>query len=211
MRKRTPAPIYQLKITLRGSKPPIWRRVLVSGHSTLADLHEIIQIVMDWDEAHLHEFEINKIRYSDPLVALDGAQNETRVRLKEVISREKMKFHYVYDFGDDWDHEILVEKILPPDPEKERELPVCLKGKRACPPEDVGGMGGYYYFLEAIQDPEHPEHEILSEWIKAAEYFPGEEEDENVSEEAPETPVFDPEFFDLELINEFLAKRWPRC
>ncbi|HHN93518.1 MAG TPA: plasmid pRiA4b ORF-3 family protein [Anaerolineae bacterium] len=153
--------IYRLKITLRDSKPPIWRRVLVPGSTTLSDLHWIIQAVMGWYNAHLHQFIIGPAYYSDPQFELD-ALDESQVRLEE-IAEEGTKFTYEYDFGDDWEHIILVEKVQPPEPGV--EYPVCIKGRRACPPEDVGGMWGYYEFLEAIGDPNHPEHEEYLEWI----------------------------------------------
>jgi len=105
------------------------------------------------------------------------------VKLKDVVSREKAKFIYEYDFGDGWEHELLVEKILPPT--AGQRYPICLKGKRACPPEDVGGIWGYADFLEAIQDPNNPDHEDLLEWIGGS---------------------FDPEAFDLEEINRRLQK-----
>ncbi len=210
-KKHPPAPIYQLKITLSDSKPPIWRRVLVSGHTTLSTLHRIIQMVMGWNDYHLHEFEIAGQRYTDPMVDIEGDKNEAFVRLKQLIPHEKTKFRYIYDFGDGWLHEILVEKILPPDPEKERKLPLCLKGKRACPPEDVGGINGYYDFLEAIQDPNHPDHKHLSNWIEAVEHVKSEEEEnEDISEQNPETPLFDPEYFNLEEANNVLAELRPR-
>ena len=105
------------------------------------------------------------------------------VKLAEVISAEKDKFIYEYDFGDSWYHNILIEKILPPDTKK--HYPVCIKGKRVCPPEDCGGVSGYYYFLEAILDPDHPEHEEMLEW---------------------EGGSFDPEAFDIDGVNRILKK-----
>lgn len=164
MAPKDQGPIYQLKITLYDSKPPIWRRVLVPGNITLGELHHVIQAAMGWYNCHLHQFVIANRYYGDPAVDLSyEVWNENDARIHQVVPGEGFKFSYEYDFGDGWLHNILVEKILPPDPE--RALPVCLKGRRACPPEDVGGIWGYYDFLEALQDPNHPEHTTYLEWI----------------------------------------------
>src|SRR5438270_219656 len=149
--------IYQLKITLRDIKPPIWRRIQVPDCS-LAKLHDIIQVVMGWDDQHLHSFEVGEQEYSDPRMTEDSDMKDTRrARLSRLVPKEGFKFHYTYDFGDNWEHESVVEEILPP--EEGRKYPVCLTGKRACPPEDVGGPWGYADFVEAILDPEHERHE----------------------------------------------------
>lgn len=166
MMPRKPSRIYQLKVTLNGCRPPIWRRILVPGNTTLLKLHDIIQIVMGWDSYHLHMYTIGGITYGDP--ADDeygdfGTVNEANYTLNKVIYGEGQRFSYEYDFGDSWAHTILVEKILLP--EKGTRYPLCLKGKRACPPEDVGGVWGYMNFLEAIHDPTHDEHEEYLEWI----------------------------------------------
>lgn len=181
--------IYQLKVTLEDSKPPIWRRILVPAEITLYNLHETIQIAMGWMNYHLHMFTIYGQIFGDP--ADDeydnfGTKNETRYNLKQLGLSEKSKFFYTYDFGDSWDHVILVEKILPA--EKGEQYPVCLKGKRACPPEDVGGVWGYEDFLDAITDPSHEEHDEFLEWI-------GDD--------------FDPEEFDLEYVNAALKSIKP--
>lgn len=171
--------VYRLKVTLKGAKPPIWRRVEVAGDLTLYDLHNVIQIAMGWYDAHLHQFIVGDEFYGMAEDDLDmDIEDENKVTLDSLGLREKSKFQYQYDFGDDWMHEILVEKILPRVPDG--AYPVCLKGKGACPPEDVGGVWGYADFLEIIQDPEHPEHEETLEWI-------GEE--------------FKPDHFDLDAVN----------
>ncbi len=159
------APIYQLKITLRYIRPPIWRRVQVPSDITLAKLHRLIQVVMGWTDSHLHYFEAGGVTYGlpDPDVDYDlDVKDSRRVRLAKVAPEEKAKMVYEYDFGDSWMHDILVEKILPPDPDV--RLPICLKGRRACPPEDCGGPWGYVRFLEIIHDPEDPEYEEMREW-----------------------------------------------
>lgn len=175
---------YQLKITLKNIRPPIWRRIQVNGDITLFKLHRIIQAVMGWYDYHLHRFEIYGIEYGVPTPDdFYPVKNEKRVKLSKLVTEENDRFLYEYDYGDSWEHEILVEKILPA--EKGMYYPVCIKGKRACPPEDVGGAWGYADFLEAIRDPDHPEHEDYANWL---------EED------------FDPEEFDLEEINRMLEK-----
>lgn len=110
-------------------------------------------------------------------------ENEQRVKLNQIVTGEKFKFIYEYDFGDSWRHVLLVEKILPVD--HQQQYPVCIKGKRACPPEDVGGVWGYATFLEALANPEHPDHKMYVEWV-------GDE--------------FDAEYFDLDEINRRLAR-----
>lgn len=159
--------IYQLKITLRDIRPPIWRRVQVPSDITLGQLHWVIQFSMGWTNSHLHSFTIQGIDYGEPMPELGfdemGLRNEGPVKLNRVVGGEKFKFLYLYDFGDSWEHEILVEKVLAADPEI--AYPICIKGKRACPPEDCGGPWGYQRFLEAIQDPNHPEHEAMLEWV----------------------------------------------
>lgn len=174
--------IYQIKVTLRHSKPPIWRRLLVSGDATLFDMHKIVQIAMGWTNSHLHQFIIDGEYYSilseedwEPVI------DERKYRLAKIASTGKRKFIYEYDFGDSWEHEIVVEKILPIDPKV--KYPYCVKGKRACPPEDVGGVWGFEVFLEAMKDPQHEEHESYVEWW-------GE--------------IYDPEALDLDEINQGL-------
>jgi len=183
-KKQVPTEIYQLKVTLKGSKPPIWRRLLVPSDITLARLHDIIQAAMGWYDYHLHQFILWGNYYGVPHPDYGDwveMNDERRLRLNQIGAGEK--FIYEYDFGDSWEHVILIEKALPP--EAEQSYPLCVKGKRACPPEDVGGVWGYYSFLEAIQDPEHEEHESYLEWVGSE---------------------FDPEYFDLDEINAALKK-----
>ncbi|MGB5632520.1 MAG: plasmid pRiA4b ORF-3 family protein [Waterburya sp.] len=175
--------IYQLKISLRDIRPPIWRRVQVQSSTTLSDLHLMIQAAMGWYNCHLHSFSIQGIEYGkpEPDYGLD-LRDENKAKLSSVIKQEKSKFSYIYDFGDSWEHSILVEKILPKEPKV--SYPLCIKAKRACPPEDCGGAWGYMEFLEAMQDPNHPEHENFQEWIEGN---------------------FNSEFYDLQEINQRLA------
>jgi hypothetical protein len=158
--------IYQLKISLKGSRPPIWRRVQLPGDISLLKLHFIVQIAMGWTNSHLHEFIISNQYYGDPRDdewGSRGVRDETEYLLEQVVHDKGVRFEYRYDFGDGWQHTIQVEDIL--EPNAERDYPACLNGRRACPPEDVGGIGGYAYFLEAIQDPQHAENEAYLAWI----------------------------------------------
>ena len=187
-----PNAICQLKVTLDDSEPAIWRRLLVPENISLYDLHEILQIAMGWTNSHLHEFTIARKNYGDPEddeLDNQGTRNETDYRLNQLYLREKTKFSYLYDFGDNWEHTISVEKILPPDSYPTGMLsksaggiryPVCLEGKRACPPDDVGGVWGYANFLQAMADPNHEDHDDYFEWLGGN---------------------FDPEAFDLEEVN----------
>ncbi|KPQ31260.1 MAG: Plasmid pRiA4b ORF-3-like protein [Phormidesmis priestleyi Ana] len=160
--------IYQMKITMRDIRPPIWRRVQVRSNESLEHLHYVIQLSLGWTNSHLHSFRIQGVEYGMLLPDCLGfdeleTHDETTVKLSSVIPGEKFKFSYLYDFGDSWEHEVLVEKVL--DADLEIDYPICVKAKRACPPEDCGGIWGYEGFLEAIQDPEHPEHEEMLEWV----------------------------------------------
>ncbi|HKP54816.1 MAG TPA: plasmid pRiA4b ORF-3 family protein [Chloroflexia bacterium] len=178
--------IYQLKVTLQDTRPPIWRRIQVTGDTTLARLHLILQAVMGWEDGHLHQFIIGDVYYGTRELDFGfgrEVQDELRVKLSQVAPDEKTKFIYEYDFGDSWYHQILVEKISTP--EEGMRYPVCIKGKRACPPEDVGGVWSYESFLDIIGDPNHPEREDLLEWAGGE---------------------FDPEKFDMEAVNKELRR-----
>jgi hypothetical protein len=131
--------IYQLKVTLQGVRPPIWRRLQVGANTTLPRLHDAIQVAMGWTDSHLHRFFVGTSEYGqpDPDFA-DGMRSEQRVKLAQLVAKEKAGFGYEYDFGDSWTHKIVLEKILPPDPGVHYLR--CSAGKRACPPEDVGGI-----------------------------------------------------------------------
>jgi hypothetical protein len=162
-KRQTDRVVYQIKVTLRGSKPPIWRRIQVTSDTSLIQLHRIVQCVMGWEDYHMHQFIVGGVMYgnADMMEDFDMVDEKT-VTLAKIVRREKFKFIYEYDFGDGWEHELLVEKILPV--EEGKVYPVCLTGKRACPPEDCGGIWGYSGFLEAVQDSDHPEHEEMLDW-----------------------------------------------
>jgi Plasmid pRiA4b ORF-3-like protein len=176
--------VYQIKVTLNNFKPPIWRRILVGDTTTLSQLHDILQTVLGWTNSHLHHFIVNNEFFGDP--ADDefgdmGTKNEARFKLNQLVSGPGFRFRYEYDFGDSWLHDLVVEKIMPA--EKGIHYPVCVAGKLACPPEDVGGVWGYDDFLKAISNPKHPEHEEMLEWSGGD---------------------FDPARFDLEEVNRVL-------
>jgi hypothetical protein len=165
--------VYQFKITLRGAKPPIWRRIQVPESYSFWDLHVAIQDAMGWDDCHLHSFEIANL--SNGLMESIGIPDDdsiwstdTKAGWKTKIADfftidENNKADYTYDFGDGWEHIIKLEKILPR--EKGVKYPICIKGKRACPPEDCGGIWGYMELLEIISDPDHEEYESMLEWV----------------------------------------------
>ena len=162
--------VYQFKITLRHVKPPIWRRIQVLD-GTLDELHEHIQAAMGWTNSHLHQFVIRGERYGDPELLNDGLGDDgetldsTKMKLSVLLAqtRKSTKFRYEYDFGDGWEHEVVFEGASAAEPGV--RYPLCIKGARACPPEDCGGPWGYGDFLQAIRDPKHESHDDMLEWI----------------------------------------------
>jgi hypothetical protein len=180
---------YQLKVTLKEVRPLVWRRLLVPGYVTLATLHNILQVCMGWDDGHLHEFICKGIHYltrfqDDSEMGLEyGEEAENLWRLNELIGTEKGHLDYIYDFGDGWEHRIVVEKIKNLEPDSPLH-PVCLAGKGNCPPEDCGGSGGYAHLLKVLANPRHKEHKELKEWAGD----------------------FDTEAFDLEWVNSQLRR-----
>ena len=154
--------IYQIRLTLEGTTPPIWRRLLVSASMTLPQFHDVLQIAMGWQDCHLHQFSGGGVKYgqadpSDPgCLAEMGWIDERKARVSRLLPEAGAKAEYLYDFGDDWLHEIVVEQVLPVDPR--RAYPVCLEGKGAGPPEDCGGAHGYAAVREALSNPKHPQH-----------------------------------------------------
>lgn len=178
---------YQLKIVLRGSQPPIWRRVVVPSRIRLDWLHAVIQVAMGWTDDHLHRFVIGSREFSgDPLGGYDpdrGGGNEAEHQLGELVRKEKTKFTYEYDFGDGWRHDITLGKVIPA--ETAPAGAICTAWKGACPPEDSGGLWGYYSKLEVLADPRHAEHEEIKEWM-------GDD--------------FDPEAFNMHAVNQRLAR-----
>jgi hypothetical protein len=183
-RKRKPR-LLELTITLAGIEPSIWRRVMVPDTYSLHQLHRVIQLVFGWLDYHLYSFQAGERRFEQPL---DGAEDEdsTVILLSDLELGKKARFIYRYDFGDNWLLEIIVDDIhivSPLDESDERLLPKLYAGERAGPPEDCGGPHGYAHMLEAMQNPEHPEHEDYRRW--AGNY--------------------DPEQFDLRMVRNNLA------
>jgi hypothetical protein len=177
--------IYQFKVTLMGSRPPIWRRLQVSAKTDLESLHVILQIAFGWTDSHLHQFLIDGQSYSLPEFGLDEfgdeIQNERRVKLGSLGLEAKKKFGDEYDFGDSWEHQVVVEKVIEKEPGV--AYPKCVGGKRSGPPEDCGGVWGYERLQEVIKDPADEEHESMMEWLGGS---------------------FDPEAFNEKEINEEL-------
>jgi hypothetical protein len=163
--------LYLLRISLVDSKPAIWRRFCVPANINLASLHNVIQKVMGWQDYHLHLFEIDGIEYStDDSGEMDCLPSK-KYRLNSLVTKGD-EFFYLYDFGDSWEHRIKVWDVdyKPETPFKGRFKVVA--GANACPPEDVGGMDGYYDFLKAYNNPKHPEHEEMRLWARG-HWHPG--------------------------------------
>ena len=160
-----PQRIYQLYVALDEVQPTIWRRLWVPATLTLAKLDRVIQTAMGWTNSHLHEFVIAGCRYGmpdDEWPEDDPILDDRRHRIGAVLIDGLSEFAYTYDFGDNWRHTVIIEKVMAPNELNTR--PVCLAGKNACPPEDVGGVGGYMEFLEAIRNPVHEEHIAMWRW-----------------------------------------------
>ncbi len=176
--------MYQIKVTLNGIRPPVWRRLLVPSSVSLKDLHGILQIAVGWTNSHLHQFIARGTVYGQPDPEFGmRAMNERRVLLSDVLGKEKDAMVYEYDFGDGWEHKIVLEKTLKN--AEDRDTAFCIAGARSCPPEDCGGVPGYAHLLQIVSDASHPEHGEMLEWLGEG---------------------FDPERFDAVEINTALAK-----
>lgn len=177
--------IYQLRIEIYGTDPAIWRSIKVSGKYTFWDLHDIIQIAMEWDNDHLFEFYSKNVRISDDPDTNYGKEIEAyfdEITIQEVLKRKGSKIIYKYDFGDDWDHIIVVESTEKSDIEN---IPICVAGENAPPFEDCGGIWGYYNIISVLKNPKHPEHEQCKEWY-------GKD--------------FDPAYFNIDKLNEVFSE-----
>jgi len=176
---------YQFKVVLRDISPPIWRQFQVWEDATLAQLHRILQMVMGWENYHLYEFRIGGNVYGEPdpddeRMIIDAKTK----RIRDILLGVGTKFEYEYDFGDDWQHELLLEAVIQSGPDT--VCPRCIAGERRCPPEDVGGVGGYVDYLEALADPDHEEHQNMMEW----------------------RGPFDPEVFSVAAVNRELERKF---
>ncbi len=185
---------FQLRIVLRGTAPPIWRRLQVPGNAALDWLHAVIQVAMGWTNSHLHQFKVGEALYSntrDHFAEFEGDPEileERKFTLEQIAPRDRNTIRYEYDFGDSWWHEITVTKLLPPDPALAATA-LCLEGVRACPPEDCGGIWGYANLLKILKNRKHPEHKAMTEWLGRP---------------------LEAEAFDAAHINTWLRKlRWP--
>ena len=179
---KTSASIYELKITLRGTRPPIWRRLRVKSDVTLFKFHSILQFVMGWMDGHMHQFIAKNKVYGRVDLELPERENEKKVLLGQVLRKPKDSLVYEYDFGDGWEHAVVLEQVLEAAPGG--KYPYVVAGKRACPPEDCGGTGGYEHLLEVLADPKHAE---MVEWVGGS---------------------FDPEDFDAGEINRGFHGGW---
>ncbi len=192
--KKMTKQIYQIKIVLKGSKPRIWRRLLIPSNLPLADLHKVIQTAMGWTNSHLHQFIDGNVYYSVQYLNEDDwfsdcvDYKKKKLRVSDLLIDEKDKIVYEYDFGDGWEHTITLEKILPM--EKQYNHPICIAAKMHCPPEDCGGVYGYMHLLEIIANPNHEEYDDTLEWL--GDYF-------------------DPKHFSIETTNELLSRKDYGC
>ena len=180
-------------ISLEEIKPEIWRRFVVRDDITLVELHEIIQDVMGWTNSHLFSFSINRTEYTDEETVADlgRGKNAEKVSVRSLKLKKGDAFIYIYDFGDNWRHKLIVESVAAPDPET--AYPVCLEGARSCPPEDCGSTFGYEELLNILNDPDHSEHEYMKEWT--GEYFDPEEFDVELTNYILHTEVEDEDYF----------------
>lgn len=181
---------YLLKITLDGIAPAIWRRFVLPADISLDRLHDVIQIVMGWQDSHLHEFILDGKRFTEDPESPEDGENEERFRLCDLVKRIGKTFKYHYDFGDSWMHQVVVEETNHTLPSHDAPI-ACLEGKRACPPEDVGGVPGYDEFCKAISDRENPSHDEYMDWYAGFGWY---------------EKTFDSEKFDLGKVNLELLK-----
>jgi hypothetical protein len=176
--------MYQIKATLNGIKPPVWRRLLVPGSYSLKDVHDVLQIAFNWTNSHLHQFVVKKKHYGLPYDDFgEDIANEKRFRLDDVLKAPRDSMVYEYDFGDGWEHKIVLEKVH--NNPGGHLTPLCMDGARACPPDDCGGPWGYDSLLNILSNPAHPEHQDMLEWAGG---------------------LIDPEHFDIAEINSILSK-----
>lgn len=182
---KSSASIYELKITLRDTRPPIWRRLRVRSDVTLFKFHSILQFVMGWMDGHMHQFVANGKAYGRADPEFPESENEQKILLGEVLRKAKDVLVYEYDFGDGWEHTVVLEQVLEVAPGG--TYPYVVKGKRACPPEDCGGTRGYGHLLEVLADTTHSEHADMVDWVGGA---------------------FDPEAFDVGEINRGFHGGW---
>lgn len=161
--------VYQIKVSLEDTRPPVWRRLIIQPRISFLDLHFIIQGAMGWENAHMFNFMVNGgglnrtigVSYDDDW-GMDDMEDAAEVPVNSVLLKAKDKVGYVYDFGDNWYHTVVLEKVL-----NEAILPkaICVKGTGACPPEDCGSIPGYYQLVESVNNPSAPDHADMMEWL----------------------------------------------
>ena len=177
--------LYTLKVTLRDIRPPIWRRIEAPAGLTLLELHHLLQVAFGWTDSHLHQFIHEGLHYGAPDREFGMPFiSERRTRLGDLLMQPKQRLTYEYDFGDGWEHDVVLETIG--EPGAGLRYPRVIDGKRACPPEDVGGVPGYEEFVAVLRDPMHDEHQGMLAWAGGR---------------------FDPEEFDLIDVNDRLPRR----
>jgi hypothetical protein len=182
------AATYQVKIGIRGAKPPIWRRLRLPADTTLADLHHVVQAAFGWTDSHLHHFVDDHGRRYTPADYEswdDNAADEALTMLRDVVRQVGDKIRYEYDFGDSWEHDIVVEDVFT----DRTSQAVCIGGRRAGPVEDSGGIWGYSELCEAVADRTHPQHAELNRWLN----------------DVVGLRHFDPAAFDKDAVNSALA------
>ena len=176
--------VYKVQIVLNGTKPKIWRRLLIDSKVLLVDVHRIIQTSMGWTNSHLHFFSDGFQEYSPREFEVEFALDSRVVRLDKILKHEGLKITYEYDFGDGWEHDIILEEIVKAD--SKLQIPQCIAGKRNCPPEDCGGIWGYSDMLKILKQPNHEEYKSYLEWLGGE---------------------FDPDYFDMSKINKRLKQK----
>nr|WP_295113714.1 plasmid pRiA4b ORF-3 family protein [uncultured Caulobacter sp.] len=156
-----------MRIDLLDTEPAIWRQVEVPTSMTLTVLHDVVQAAMGWCDQHLWELRQGKQRYGQPISGDDWGGSPTlkadKVRLREILKPRKTALDYTYDFGDSWEHWLTLTDVRPGDPDG--EYPRYIAGERAAPPEDCGGIPGFYGALEVLDDPKHPDHADINDWF----------------------------------------------
>jgi|GEM_PF-1577117 len=196
-KKQNASSLYQFRVSLCDSEPEIWRRIIVAGDANLGFLHAVLQVAMGWSNSHLHQFDDGENRYADPQNDEDDffddeddeSVDEFSVRLSDVLHTAGNELGYLYDFGDSWEHIIVLEKIMKEHPQYLGHS-VCIDGGRACPPDDCGGMGGYKDLCEIIKSPKNDGYDEMMDWLGGK---------------------FNPGKFDLKKTNKCLQKiRWKK-
>ena len=171
--KKTPETVLQVKVTLYDVSPRVWRRVLVPTDYTFFDLHIALQDAMGWDDSHLHSFSFVPkggkkeivIQYPSPMHDDFGmpSLDERGEKIAEYFEKGIKHYTYTYDFGDNWEHDLVFEKILSTKPGA--KYPQCVAGANVCPPDDCGGVGGYDNLRKALRNPRHPDHKDMLDWL----------------------------------------------